>query len=59
MGSLSGRSILELRRVKTVRETETRTESTKRMSIRIWENAPLTCCAYSVEAKARIVTGNE
>lgn len=59
MGSLSGRSILELRRVKTIRETETRTERTKRISIRMCENVPLTFCAYSVEAKASTVTGNE
>jgi len=45
MGSLSGRSILELSKVKNVRERETRTESAKRMSIRIWETVPLTSCA--------------
>lgn len=59
-GSLSGRSInLVFITVKTTKLRDTKTEITKRRSIRMWEMTLFTSCAYSIEAKARTVSGYE
>lgn len=58
-GSLSGRSILVLIRVKSVKEMATSTEIAKRISINTFAMPPFTSSAYSEEARASTVSGNE
>lgn len=59
MGSLSGRSMLELRRVKRIRANDTNTERADSISVRKSAISAFTLYAYSVAAIARTVTGNE
>lgn len=58
-GSSSSKSMLELKRVKRKRAKMRNTDSVDRNSIIKCGMPPLTCCAYSAEANANEVTGNE
>lgn len=57
--SAGGNNMFELSAVTTNKINDTKTEMADKTSIKVCAKPPFTSCAYSVEANARTVKGNE